>query len=393
MDLFKKIEKLNPYSRTASDGLLSDVKYHTSTGSYLFNGMLSGSIFKGCPGNRTLGFAGKPSTGKTYLTLSILKNFLEESPNNRVIYFDSENSVETDMLLNMNIDCTRFKHCLIDSLENYKTQMVQIINLIKEDKKAVEDKKGEFVDKYFFVLDSLAQLPSNKELEDAKKGDPKGDMGTRAKIIRSIFRTIHMDLGILQYPMIITSHTYSAMSQYSPDGVAGGEGLIYAASIIIELHTSKDKDGKKVNGIFMKALQRKSRFTKQFMQIPIRLSFSTGLDKYFGLVEMCLERGIVKKQGRKLLFPDGGLYYPIEIYTTAKDKIFTDDFLKIVDAVAENVFSYGKDELEITDSIKSEDLDENMPVEITEEEADKYSKDSDEIQEISVNNLEFDEND
>ena len=101
---------------------------------------------------------------------------------------------------------------------------------------------------------------------------------------------------------------------------------------------------------------------------------------------MCLERGIVKKQGRKLLFPDGGLYYPIEIYTTAKDKIFTDDFLKIVDAVAENVFSYGKDELEITDSIKSEDLDENMPVEITEEEADKYSKDSDEIQEISVNN-------
>lgn len=337
MHIFKKIQKMNELARVASDGLISDVDYYIHTGSYMFNALLSGSIFRGFPGNKIVGFAGPPSAGKTILTLHIVRNFLKSNPNYVAIYFDTESALEKNTLLEMEMDLDRFLHVPIKRLEDFKNQAIQILDMAKQEQDKNPDRK------IFFILDSLGMMASNKEIEDSIQDKNTSDMGLRAKLTKSIFRSLTMDLGVLQFPMIATTHTYDTMSAYSPSGIAGGKGLQFAGSIIIELIPSKDKDSaSNVIGIIMRAVTRKSRLTKQYSQVKLQLNFSQGLNPYFGLLEFAEEHGIIKKDGKKYVI-NGNKFFKKEIYDDPK-KFFTESVLKEIDVACKRVFMYSKDD-------------------------------------------------
>ena len=386
MKLFNKLIKLNPLASIASNGILSDIDYYIDTGSYALNMLLSGSIYKGFPGNRIVGFAGPTSAGKTYLTISILKNYQKMADNNYVICYDTEGRLTKDKLQDAGIVIDRYLHAPIRNLEQFKTEIIQGLSIVKvevgfgdqtnkkdveemdpakllEDEKQLEKKQEDAPrDNYFFVLDSLSQAGSDKEETDAIKGDVKADMGARARTIKSIFRNITMDLNILKYPMIVTSHVYNPMNQYQPNVIAGGTGLQYAAAIIIECLPTKDSvtDGKgnrHTIGTKIRCVLRKSELTKQWKSVPIKVNFANGLDRYSGLFEVCLENNIIVKDKTKYTFPDGNKYFMKDILETP-EQVFTKASLDIIDVELGKIFTYGKNT-----EINTEEEDKNKIVE------------------------------
>jgi RecA/RadA recombinase len=378
--IFKKLKKINPLSSLAADGLLSDIDYFIDTGSYVLNALLSGSIFKGFPGNRIIGFAGPPSAGKTYLTISILSNYQKMADNNYVIYYDSEGRLTADKLIDAGITPDTYFHSPIRTLEQFKTEFIQGLSEIKDDvgfgnvktakdvsdievEEILEDKKEEKKsltderDKFFFVLDSLSQLGSEKEEADAIKGDLKADMGSRARIIKSIFRNVTMDLNILKYPMIVTSHTYDSFSQYEPSRIAGGSGLQYAASIIIECLPTKDNvktaTGREVVGTKIRCVLRKGELTKQWKQVVTKVNFSNGLDRFAGLFDVAFNLGAIKREGKKYLMPDGSKWSLVDI-DEFPEKCFSEESLKKIDEYIINDFTYGKED-KMIDSVNDQE--------------------------------------
>jgi len=357
MDLFSRIKKNNAYARVASEGLISDIKWYIPTGSFLFNALLSGSLFGGMAGNKIIGFAGPPSSGKTLLTISVLKNYLAMSPYHKVIYFDTEGAIDKQMLLDLKIDLQRFMHVPLKKLEDLKNQYIQILDLIIKDRGENSLNNPE---KFFFVVDSLGMMTTDKEVSDSLEDKNAADMGLRAKLIKSIFRLSTMDLAFLQYPCIITSHTYDSMEKYKPSGISGGKGLIFSASFVIELFPSKDKEGTEVVGIIMTATARKSRFTKQWRKVQIGLSFNNGIDPYYGLLDFGVENGVITKEGRKFVFPDGNKHFKDDIEKNP-EKVFTQDVLIALDVAAKKYFCYGQEEITVETQPVKEELKDIEP--------------------------------
>jgi len=371
MHLFKKLKKINPLANLASDGLISDIEYYIDSGSYVLNALLSGSIYKGFPGNRIVGFAGMPSAGKTYLTISILKNFQRMSPNNYVIYYDTEGRLTKEKLLDAGIIGERYFHTPISNLEQFKFEFIKGLAEIKSEygfadtssKRDAEELDAEKIlddtpeekpkpvkdanrPNFFFVLDSLSQAGSEKEERDALKDKTAADMGLRAKTIKSIFRNVTMDLNILKFPMIVTSHVYNSMQQYQPAQIAGGTGLQYAASIIIECLPTKDSitDGagkRDVVGTKIRCILRKSELTKQWKSGVIEVNYSKGLERFSGLFDICFDNGIIKREGKKYLFPDGQKFSLVEI-EEHPEKCYSKESLDAIDREIDKIFSYGK---------------------------------------------------
>lgn len=397
MKLFNKLKKINPLASIAADGLLSDIDYYIDTGSFALNALLSGSIYKGFPGNRIVGFAGPTSAGKTYLTISILKNYQKMSEDNFVICYDTEGRLTKDKLIDAGIVGSRYFHAPISNLEQFKNEIIQGLALIKEEvgfgdqkgKKEVEEispeellsdqpekeekpKEKQKRENYFFVLDSLSQAGSLKEEQNALDGKNAADMGLRAKLIKSVFRNITMDLNILKYPMIVTSHVYDSMDQYKPSIIAGGTGLQYAASVIVECLPTKDSivvSGKRVvKGTNVRCILRKSELTKQWKSVTIKVNFAKGLDRYSGLFDICFENDIIKREGKKYIFPDGNKYFMKEI-EESPETVFTKESLDIIDKELDKIFSYGKDNDVVTTEEDKNKVVENVNKELQEESA------------------------
>ena len=337
MDILKEIKKFNKFARVGSEGLTSDIIWYVDTGSYMFNALLSGSLFGGFPGNRIVGFAGPQASGKTLMTLFIIKNFLELNPKYICIYYDTEGAVEKNQLLDLKIDTDRFWHIPIGSLEDLRIQTVKTVDLINKKK---EENGDELEEKYFFVVDSIGMPASEKELSNALEGKTAIEL-KRPQILKSIFRCLTMDLSLLQMPMITTTHTYESMDMYKPKGISGGSGLMFAGSIIIEMSPSKDRDkDKQVRGTILKCTTRKSRTTKPNRSITMKLDFINGLDRYYGLIDFALDVGFLKKDGKKILFPSGSRYFRGEIEDKPAD-FFTEEVLKSLNEKAKEYFCYG----------------------------------------------------
>lgn len=182
------------------------------SGCYLFNALLSGSIYGGIPSNRTVMLAGDPSSGKTYLALSILKIWQELFPTGQIIYYDTEFALDKKMVGKRGIDVERFHIQQPETLQDFRTSCLNLIDSYEAEKSNIP---------LFLVLDSLGQLPTKKEIEDSKSGAETRDM-TKAQIIKSIFRILTLKLGKNNIPMIVTNHTYDSMSMYSPKEISGG---------------------------------------------------------------------------------------------------------------------------------------------------------------------------
>jgi len=245
----------NENASLMSEETLSNTTDWLDTGSFALNGIMSADIFKGIPNNKVIGLAGPESTGKTYLVLSIAKMAVEKGY--AVAFFDSENSTEKEMLVKRDMDPSKFMYYPVDTVQNFRNQLVNIINKYNE---APEDKRC----KLLVILDSLGNLSTTKEVEDAETGSDKKDM-TRPGQIRSVFRVLSLKLAKAKVPMLVTNHVYDKIGEYIPTKeMGGGGGLKYAASIIIFLTAkqAKDKDNN-LTGKYLTATAVKNRFCKE----------------------------------------------------------------------------------------------------------------------------------
>lgn len=321
-------EAKNDYMKVVSK--LENGQGYIDTGSLILNAALSGSLYGGIPDNRITGLAGEQSTGKTFYAMGIAKNFLDMHPDGAVFYFDTESATSADLFEGRGFDTDRVYVFPVDTLEDFRTQIIRILdNMLKMKEK---ERKPLLI-----VLDSLGMLPSAKELTDALDDKQVRDM-TKSQIIKSIFRLVTNKLGKLKVPMIVTNHTYKTMNPYGEQSdMGGGSGLKYAASAIIHLSKSKEKDGTEVVGGIIKAKMNKSRFTKESTVSETRLFFDErGLDKYYGLLPLAEKYGIIPKEGKQYIF-NGKKYYESSIIKEP-EKFFTPEIMEGLEIAAAQEF-------------------------------------------------------
>ena len=324
----------NEFASVADDGISSgDCDSFVDTGSFIFNALVSGSIFGGLPSNKITALAGESSTGKTFFALSIVKNFLQSNPAAQVIYFETESAITKNMLSTRGIDITRLGLVPVTTVQEFRTQAIKVVD--EYTKLPISDRPP-----LMFVLDSLGMLSTTKEVEDASAGKETRDM-TRAQIVKSIFRILSLKLGRANIPLIVTNHTYDVVGAYMPTKeMGGGSGLKYAASTIIYLSKSKEKDGKDVIGNIIKCRAFKSRFTKENSVVSTRLFYDErGLDSYYGLLELGEKYEVFRKAGNRYQIGEAKIY-PKNILEDP-EKYFTPEVMQALDECAKKEYSYG----------------------------------------------------
>ena len=338
-DFLKDIikETGNEYAGLVSDGIDSaDVTSFIDTGSYSFNALLSGSIYGGMPGNKITAIAGEAATGKTFFALGICKAFLDKDPDAGIIYFESESAISKQMIEARGIDSKRMVIVPVATVQEFRNQSIKILDKYIEQTEKTRKP-------LMFVLDSLGMLSTTKEMEDTAAGKETRDM-TRSQIVKSTFRVLTLKLGRANIPMIMTNHTYDVIGSMFPQKeMGGGSGLKYAASSIIYLSKRKDKEGTEVVGNIIHCKNFKSRLTKENAMIDVKLTYKTGLDKYYGLTELGEEAGVFKKVSTRYEMPDGSKVFGKNINDNP-EKYFTKEVLDKIDETAKRKFLYGSDE-------------------------------------------------
>ena len=338
-DFLKDIikETGNEYAGLVSDGIDSaDVTSFIDTGSYAFNALLSGTIYGGMPSNKITAIAGEAATGKTFFALGICKAFLDKDPDAGIIYFESESAISKQMIEARGIDSKRMVIVPVATVQEFRNQSIKILDKYIEQTEKTRKP-------LMFVLDSLGMLSTTKEMEDTAAGKETRDM-TRSQIVKSTFRVLTLKLGRANIPMIMTNHTYDVIGSMFPQKeMGGGSGLKYAASSIIYLSKRKDKEGTEVVGNIIHCKNFKSRLTKENAMIDVKLTYKTGLDKYYGLIELGEEAGIFKKVSTRYEMPDGSKVFGKNINDNP-EKYFTKEVLDKIDEQAKRKFQYGSDE-------------------------------------------------
>ena len=320
MDFLKEIVKEigDEYTQIASD--IDETERFIDTGSYIFNGLISGSIFGGVSSNRITAIAGESSTGKTYFSLAVVKNFLDTNPDGYCLYFDTEAAVNKGLLESRGIDTTRLVVVNVVTIEEFRSKALKAVDIYL--KTTEEDRKP-----CMFVLDSLGMLSTEKEIKDALDDKQVRDM-TKSQLVKGAFRMLTLKLGQANIPLIVTNHTYDVIGSYFPTKeMGGGSGLKYAASTIIYLSRKKEKDGKEVVGNIIKAKTHKSRLSKENKEVEIRLYYDErGLDRYYGLLELGEKHGVFKRKGNRIIVGESSVY-PSAILADP-DKYFTEEVME-----------------------------------------------------------------
>ena len=333
MDFLKDIVKEigDDFTKLASE--IDEVEQYVDTGSYIFNGLCSGSIYGGVSSNKITAIAGESSTGKTFFSLAVVKNFLDTNPSAYVLYFDTENSITRALLESRNIDMDRFVVVNVVTIEEFRTKALKAID--KYLQMPIEDRRP-----CMFVLDSLGMLSTEKEITDALNDKQVRDM-TKSQLVKGAFRMLTLKLGQANVPLIVTNHTYDVIGAYVPTKeMGGGSGLKYAASTIIYLSKKKEKDGKEVIGNIIKAKTHKSRLSKENKQVEIRLYYDDrGLDRYYGLLELGEIGGLWKNVAGRYEI-NGKKLYAKQILADPQ-QYFTPDVMQALDETAQKEFSYG----------------------------------------------------
>jgi len=333
MDFLKEIVKEvgGEYTQLAAD--IDETEKYVDTGSYIFNALVSGSIFGGVSGNKITAIAGESSTGKTFFSLAVVKNFLDTHPDGYCLYFDTEAAINKGLLESRGIDLSRLVVVNVVTIEEFRSKALKAVDIYL--KKPVDVRKP-----CMFVLDSLGMLSTEKEITDALNDKQVRDM-TKSQLVKGAFRMLTLKLGQANIPMIVTNHTYDVIGAYVPTKeMGGGSGLKYAASTIIYLSKSKEKDGKEVIGNIIKAKTAKSRLSKENQQVEIRLFYDErGLDRYYGLLELGELAGLWKNVAGRYEM-DGKKIYAKEILKNP-DQYFTEEVMQQLDAAAKQQFSYG----------------------------------------------------
>ena len=335
-DFLKDIikETGNEYASLVADGVeAGDTDSFIDTGSYIFNALLSGSIYGGLPSSKITALAGESATGKTYFLCGIVKNFLDANPDSGVVYFESESAITKQMIIDRGIDPNRIVIVPVTTVQEFRTQSLKVLDRYMQQDVDVRRPM-------FMCLDSLGMLSTTKEVEDTADGKETRDM-TRAQVLKAAFRVLTLKLAKAKVPMVVTNHTYDVVgSMFPTKEMGGGSGLKYAASSIVYLSKKKEKDGTEVIGNIVHCKNHKSRLTIENKMVDVRLTYDRGLDKYYGLVDLALKYGIFKSVSTRIELPDGTKQYAKTI-NNDPTKFFTENIMKQLDDCADKEFRYG----------------------------------------------------
>ncbi len=333
MDFLKEIVKEigDDFTQLASN--IDETEKYVDTGSYIFNGLVSGSIFGGVSSNKITAIAGESSTGKTFFSLAVVKNFLDSNPDGYCLYFDTEAAVNKPLLESRGIDLNRLVVVNVVTIEEFRSKALRAVDIYL--KTPIDERKP-----CMFVLDSLGMLSTEKEIRDALDDKQVRDM-TKSQLVKGAFRMLTLKLGQANVPLIVTNHTYDVIGAYVPTKeMGGGSGLKYAASTIIYLSKKKEKDGKEVIGNIIKAKTHKSRLSKENKTVDIRLYYDErGLDKYYGLLELGEIGGLWKNVAGRYEM-NGKKIYAKQILANPEE-YFTPEVMQALDETAQREFSYG----------------------------------------------------
>ena len=333
MDFLKDIVKEigGEYTQLAAE--IDETETYVDTGSYIFNALVSGSVFGGVSGNKITAIAGESSTGKTFFSLAMVKNFLDSNPDGYCLYFDTEAAITKSLIESRGIDTQRLVVVNVVTIEEFRGKALKAVDIYL--KKSEEERKP-----CMFVLDSLGMLSTEKEITDALNDKQVRDM-TKSQLVKGAFRMLTLKLGQANVPLIVTNHTYDVIGAYVPTKeMGGGSGLKYAASTIIYLSKKKEKDGTEVVGNLIKAKTAKSRLSKENKDVTVRLYYDErGLDRYYGLLELGEIGGLWKNVAGRYEI-DGKKVYAKQILKEP-ETYFTPEVMEKLDEIAREEFSYG----------------------------------------------------
>jgi RecA/RadA recombinase len=367
----------------------SEIDDYINSGNYHLNACLTGSLFKGYPTNRSIAVAGPSGTGKTYLILNAVKQYQDKGYN--VIYFDSENAVDKDMMKKFSIDTNAVRYEPIGTVEEFRTIVTQTCQTLIDAQRA-----GYEIPRILFILDSAGNLASKKEVDDAISGSDKADM-SRSKKMKSIFRIIMNKMAEIKATFLFSNHVYMTQDFYPETKAGGGTGPEYSASIILFLSKSKLREEKKVDGkkikeqtgIIVTARPNKNRFAKP-STVKFHIDFNKGMNAFVGLEnyiswDTCgIDRGYLysekeysklkdkEKEGlikfehideetgeltvkyfeqsassNKIIVKHLGRATDNREFFTSK--VFTEDVLRNIDAFISPLFNYGFDDTSVDD--------------------------------------------
>ena len=274
-----------------------------STGNFALNYLISGDFNKGIPLGKVTVFAGESGAGKSYICSgNIIKNAQEQGI--YVVLVDSENALDEAWLKALGVDTSQDK--LLKLSMAMIDDVAKTISTFMQDYKALAE--GERP-KVMFVIDSLGMLLTPTDVNQFEAGDMKGDMGRKPKALTSLVRNCVNMFGSYNVGMVCTNHTYASQDMFDPDDkISGGQGFIYASSIVVamkKLKLKEDEDGNKVsevNGIRASCKIMKTRYSKPFEGVQVKIPYTTGMSPYSGLTDLAEKKGILKKDGNRLAF-------------------------------------------------------------------------------------------
>ena len=290
-----------------STGFDSDPDTWISTGNYCLNYLISGDFNKGIPLGRVTMLAGESGSGKSLIASgNIIKNAQKQGI--FCIVFDSENALDENWLQALEVDTSPDKLMRINiaMIDDVAKTISEFVTNYRNDYGSLEQSERP---KVMFVIDSLGMLLTPTDVAQFEKGDMKGDMGRKPKALTALVRNTVNQLAPHPIGLIATNHTYASQDMFDPDDkISGGQGFIYASSIVIamkKLKLKEDIDGNKVStvqGIRAACKVMKTRYSKPFESVQVKIPYEQGMDPYSGLLEMLEAKGIVEKVGNKLSY-------------------------------------------------------------------------------------------
>jgi len=274
-----------------------------STGSYALNYLISGDFDKGVPLGKVTVFAGESGAGKSYFAAGNIVRHAQEQ-GIYVVLIDTENALDQAWLEALGVDCDESK--LLKLSMSMIDDVAKTISTFMIDYKAMDEEDRP---KVLFVIDSLGMLLTPTDVDQFNKCDMKGDMGRKPKALTSLVRNTVNMIGAHNVGLVCTNHTYASQDMFDPDDkISGGQGFIYASSIVVAMKKMKlkeDADGNKISqvmGIRAGCKVMKTRYAKPFEGVQVKIPYETGMNPYSGIVELFEAKGVIEKQGNRLKY-------------------------------------------------------------------------------------------
>src|SRR6056300_389418 len=286
----------------------SDPTDWISTGNYALNYLMTSDFNKGIPLGKVTVLAGESGAGKSYIASgNIIKNAQEQGI--FVILIDTENALDEQWLQALKVDTSE------DKLLKLSMSMVDdVAKTVSEFMKGYKEQHAdnkEGAPKVLFVIDSLGMLLTPTDVNQFEAGDLKGDMGRKPKALTALVRNCVNMFGSANVGLVATNHTYASQDMFDPDDkISGGQGFIYASSIVVamkKLKLKEDEDGNKISevrGIRAGCKVMKTRYAKPFEGVQVKIPYETGMNPYSGLVDLFEKKGVLVKDGNRLKYID-----------------------------------------------------------------------------------------